>query len=191
MSYNQNIHRLFIGLKIYPDSIFNSLREGIRQKLHKEKIRWVKPEHLHLTIRFLGDTDSNQISLISRQLGEVASETKCFNVSIKALGVFRSFSHPKVLWAGVEQSDPLIELKNKVDNALNEMDYQFCSDNYSPHLTLGRMKNIINKVEFRDIIVKNNETLFLQQNVKSMVLFESILKNDGSEYIPVSEHFFL
>lgn len=191
MSLNQNTRRLFIAIKLYPDSAFDLILKDIRLRLKEEKIRWLKRDHLHLTIRFLGETENNKLPLITEKLKELALHTECFSLSIKGLGVFRSFSYPKVLWAGVENFRPLIDLNKCVDNALNKIGYQFTSDNYRPHLTLGRMKSIQNKSEFKDIVIANEEQLFLKQYVESMVLYESILKKDGPEYFPVSEHFFL
>ncbi|MCK4920758.1 MAG: RNA 2',3'-cyclic phosphodiesterase [Bacteroidales bacterium] len=191
MSLNQNTSRLFIAIKLYPDPAFDLIVKNIRLKLREEKIRWIRRDNLHLTIRFLGETENNKLPLITEKLKELALQTRSFPLSIKGLGVFRSFSYPKVLWAGVKNSIPLIELNNKVDKALNSIDYQFTSDNYRPHLTLGRMRSIQNRNEFREVVTSNEGQLFLKQDVESVVLFESILKNDGPEYFPVSEHFFL
>lgn len=190
MSEKRKSKRVFIAIKIYPDESFRKDLSEIKLHLKEEKIRWVKIHHMHLTLRFLGDVESDLITEIPEKLHKHTRNINSFPLIIKSLGVFRSVSYPRVLWAGIKDNPKLAELKKQLDAVLERMGFEPGSDSFSPHLTLGRMRRINNRESLKELLNDFREKILLKQEVKSLVFFESILKPDGPEYIPLSEHFF-
>jgi 2'-5' RNA ligase len=185
------VKRVFIAIKVYPDPGFKSFFREIRSNFGDEKIRWVNPQNFHLTLRFLGDTEVDILPNISRKLEDVARETNSFRITIRSIGVFRSISWPRVLWAGLEENRSLNELKERVDRKLELFGYPGQEKAFSPHLTIGRMKRLNDINNLRKIIGNyEGQTLHIQ-DVESMVFFESRLSEKGPEYFPINEYFFL
>ncbi len=187
---DHNIKRIFIAIRFFPDPLFFTLLMDIKRKLENEKIRWVKNENLHITLRYLGDVENEKIPGISGILSDISLDTEDFQLIYKNLGVFRSLSYPKVLWSGVEKNEKLEKLKIRIDKALNGYGFDLNPEGFTPHLTLGRMKFLKDKQGLADIIKTYRNKVFLRQNVESVVLLESKLSNKGPEYITISEHFF-
>ena len=191
MSLDHNsVKRIFIAINFFPDPVFYDMLMDIKKRLEKERIRWVKTDNLHITLRFIGDYDINKIPEISEILSDVALNTTGFKLIYKDLGVFKSLSYPKVLWVGLEQSIALRELKKKIDLELNKTGFDFKEKKFSPHLTLGRMKYLKDKDSLRELMQNYKNKVFMRQNVESIVLMESKIDQKGAEYFPVSEHFF-
>jgi 2'-5' RNA ligase len=183
--------RIFIAIKIYPDPSFKGFIKKLQAILEKEKIRWVNPHNLHLTLRFLGETNTELIPQISAELSNVALETKTFTINLTGVGVFRSVSYPRVLWVGIEKNEDLQELKNMVDYSLKNVGFAVEDKSYIPHLTLGRMKRINNRNMLRNLLKEYGEEKLQVLHAESMIFYESKLSEDGPEYIPIKEYFFL
>ena len=190
MTREVSSQRVFIAIKVYPDIQFVEKLRNLKQQLAKEPIRWVKQENYHVTIRYIGDCDSLLIRDISAGLAGLVRLQPSFDMTIKEIGVFRSLSYPRVLWAGIEAGSGLYELQKKVDHMLNSLGFKFEVENFSPHLTLGRMKKIIYRRRLVDLIREYQNCALMVQTADCIVLFESIPGNEGPEYLPISEHFF-
>lgn len=191
MSLKQEIKRVFIAIKIFPDSSIKSILQELNIRLEKEKIRWVNPHNLHLTLRFLGETKTEVIPHISEELLKLASETKNFTITIKGVGAFRSVSYPRVLWVGIDKNEDLQKLKKKVDNSLQNVGFAIEREKYIPHLTVGRMKRINDRDNLRKLVQDYGRNKLQVQHAESMVLYESKLTESGPKYIPLEEYFFL
>ena len=122
---------------------------GIQEKLKKRSrgIRWVNPELLHLTLKFLGDIRPEDLQIFEQPLRELAEETAPFQLSFDRLGAFPDLHHPRVIWIGVRDGyDQLKHLAEKMEAIFSSrQDYQ-CGQRkkgkepniFVPHLTLGR-----------------------------------------------------
>lgn len=190
MSLEHHTKRIFIAIKLYPDDYFLDHLDQLQQDLKEEKIRWVKKEHLHLTLRFIGDCDIDRINLITSMLEQKVENKSDFQLNVEGLGVFRSLSYPKVLWAGIRENRNLKILKEEIDGGLNEIGFEFNSEKFSPHLTLGRMKRIKDRQKLRQELALFKNVFLFKQTVESVILYESILSDDGPEYLPLHESFF-
>lgn len=190
MSLGHDTKRIFIAIRFFPEPSFFNMYRDIKSRLKDERIRWVKTENFHITLRYIGEYENSGIPEITEMLSEVSLGTRDFNLTYKDLGVFRSLSYPKVLWVGLEESDELEGLKYEIDRSLNDIGFDFKLEKFSPHLTLGRMKHIKDKRSLSDVIETYRNKIFMNQNVESIVLVESKLHESGAEYITLSEHFF-
>ncbi len=133
--------RLFIALPLghevekYLDKIIGELRSLT------DAVKWVRPENIHLTVRFLGDTEEEQVPKIKTLLDKIASEHSAVSTSLSRLGGFPNLRRPRVLWAGIDGNVDLLEkLARQVELGVRTLRFEKESKRFKPHLTLGRVR---------------------------------------------------
>jgi len=178
--------RLFLAIKITPNEKFNDLYQNLHTNLFSDKIRWVDPKNLHLTLKFFGETKEDQINGINLLIENIVSHIHPFNFEISNLGIFGSSYLPKVIWLGINNSKPLINLADTILNELETIGFERDRQNFVPHLTLGRIKSIKDKERFKQILSKYNNSDIQTVNVNEIFLFESILRKEGPYYNLIS-----
>lgn len=108
------------------------------------RIQWVRPDAVHLTLKFLGDIAEARVEEIHRALSATVLARPRFSVEVKGLGVFPDLRAPRVLWVGLSgqpgQIDSLVRLAEDVDVALHGLGFPRELKPFSPHLTLARIK---------------------------------------------------
>lgn len=174
--------RLFAAIKINPDPHFLNIYYALKSDLRHEKIKWVDPKNLHLTLKFFGETPESKIESINNVLAQIASSTEPIEISIVKTGIFGSAYKPRVIWAGFDNEAILKELGNQLIDALDKNDFPADRQNFVPHLTLGRIKHIENKKLFQLVIDKVKNVHYQHLIIYDFYLFESILKPDGPVY---------
>ncbi len=103
-----------------------------------ERVRWVEPENLHLTLRFLGDTPANRVDEIAAALQEVAAASPPFSVTFSGSGVFPNDVRPRVVWIGVnEDGGALRNLAGAVEACLQRLGFTPEEKRFTPHVTIG------------------------------------------------------
>ena len=104
-------------------------------------VAWVAPGNLHLTVKFLGDVAEDRIGPITGALEQAAAGLHAFDADLVGLGAFPSVTRPRVVWAGVtEGADMTAALAGRVDEALTALDFAREGRAFSPHVTLGRVR---------------------------------------------------
>ncbi len=179
--------RLFAAIKIKPKVEFLEIFQGLKQDLKHEKIKWVESYNLHLTLKFFGETDEERIPEIIAALKASVNEHQHFSFDISKIGIFGSSYNPKVVWAGLTETDSLIKLEASVKCSLEGVGYVSDRQNFVPHLTLGRIKNLKDKDLFQDIISNYKEKYFQEVSVKKVYLFESTITKTGPVYTIIEE----
>ena len=174
--------RLFVAAKIKPDQDFLNVFFRLKKELQYEKINWVDEKNLHFTLKFLGKTATSEIAKITETLEHIAQTTNAMDIKIENLGIFGSRYDPRVIWAGIESSEPLLALGEKVLNKLNAAGFKRDRQNFVPHITLGRIKHIRDKKQLKVVIDKNKAIWHQHDRVDSFYLYESILKPEGPQY---------
>jgi 2'-5' RNA ligase len=140
--------RAFIAIHLSQDAR-RRLAETIRWMVSEvpSGVRWVDPEGIHLTLKFLGDINPALIQDVLRAMKQPASGTVPFQLHLDGLGVFPNIRRPRVLWAGVGgDMDALEALQEKVEAAMEGLDFPRERRAFSPHLTLGRVRDTISAV---------------------------------------------
>ena len=108
--------RTFIAIKIPAVEELKNLIARFRSVMKEESIKWVDPENLHITLRFLGDTADDMIKPIHESLNNAANKCSGFDLVLKGTGVFKNFHDPRVIWIGTEELfGNLLQLKNETD----------------------------------------------------------------------------
>lgn len=104
-------------------------------------VRWVEPEHMHITLKFFGDIAPELTSDICRRVQGVLDESQPFEIEVAGVGAFPSNDRPRTIWAGVAAgSGPLIDLAQRIETALEPLGFPRERRQFHPHLTLGRVK---------------------------------------------------
>ncbi|MFQ6082383.1 MAG: RNA 2',3'-cyclic phosphodiesterase [Candidatus Aminicenantia bacterium] len=180
--------RLFVAIDLTPE-IKNRLLQLIENlKKKKARVKWIIPNGMHLTIKFLGETSPEKLELIKEILAKISKKFKPFYLILKKTGYFPEKSKkPRVLWVGVEADPTLYALKKELEKEFHKIGYLEEAREFIPHLTLGRVK-FPNEIESTiEELDRYKNSFFGEIRVKKIILFQSILKPEGAEYIPLAE----
>jgi 2'-5' RNA ligase len=174
--------RSFIAINI-PDDIKSEIGEIIHAMMkYGGDIKWVSALNLHITLKFLGAVEETALPEIQGSLRNTVSSYLPFCIKIYGTGVFPNRKYPRVIWAGIEDSEILKNLKRDIENAMTVHGYQKEDKDFSPHLTLGRVRSqkgiIATLLEFDKFKVKD----FGVTMVDRVNLMKSDLKPQGPEY---------
>lgn len=146
--------------------------------------KWVPPENLHLTLRFIGEVPEDRYDDIVYALESVESEP--FMLSIAGAGHFESRSRVRALWLGVERVPELMSLHRRIDSALVRTGLPPEERKYIPHVSLARL-NDAPPVQVSHWLQANNMFRAMPWPVHSFVLFSSFLSRNGAIYRPEHE----
>ena len=178
--------RLFVAIKIEPDERFLQIYNHLNGSLKYESLRFVEIDKIHLTLRFLGETPETKIIELDKILSEVADKTNAFSLNINRIGVFGSSYNPRVLWMGIDNDAPLALLHKNIEKNLSRIGFYSDRQNFVPHLTLTRIKQLKDLKLFQKIIAPYKEVEVMSQPITSFTLYESILKPKGPTYISLN-----
>lgn len=138
-----NTFRVFIAIEL-PSPILvkiAELQERMKSNLPSGLVRWVRPEGIHLTLKFLGEVPVAQIEAISESMQAACSSHAPFTFSVGGMGCFPDLRRPNVVWVGVEEpSGALSRLHDDIERAMAPLGFPPEGRKFSPHLTLGRVK---------------------------------------------------
>ena len=184
--------RLFVAVTL-PDPVREAVSQMIRELSGRlETVRWTKAENIHLTLKFLGGVEADRIPPVRDCLDRMAEAQLPFTVVPEGLGVFPPRGKPRVIWAGVEEGrGRLTALAEDLDRGLSELGFPRETRRYTPHLTLGRIKNTRSGSGLRKItreIEKRGADSLGAFNVDMIVLMESTLTPRGAIHRVVSRH---
>ena len=180
--------RIFIAVKTEPGPELNAMVSFFKRALNNEKIKWSEFANMHITLVFLGDTDELKIRVIDKLLKELCSDFQSFSFRISGARVFRNMKDPRVIWAGITETEKLKELNSIILSALREKDIVTEERDFSPHLTLGRIKNISDTEILKRSVESFRNKSFQIVNVSEIILYESILRPEGPLYKPLGKY---
>ncbi len=174
--------RAFLAIEL-PQNVKGSL-ESLRQEIHSPlfDVRWVSQKNMHLTLRFFGEIFEKEIQKISEATQMAVAKTAPFQLHLHGLGAFPSVKSPKVIWIGMTQSGPLINLENNLSIELKKLDYPPGDKPFHPHLTLGRAKSTRGKKDLVRLLEKNQNRSLEQMQVDQVTLIKSDLRPTGPVY---------
>jgi len=174
--------RCFIAIDI-SNEVRAEIDKAIQQVRGASKgIKWVVPQNIHLTLKFLGEVNDLGITLVDDGLSAVGARYSSFNICIRGTGTFPSLKHPNVLWVGIDTSDDLKHLSNDIDEAMVQQGFKKEDRRFSPHLTVGRVKNGKGTDSTVKEFLKFQEIFFGSIEVEEFMLMKSILRPSGAEY---------
>ncbi len=182
--------RAFIAIDISSEvrmrirQVVTSLQRGI----NAQSVRWVAPENIHLTLKFLGDVSPSNLDLLKQVVAQEAALQPPFDLIIRDLGCFPTLRHPRVLWAGVAPSHALEKLQRGIDQSTARLGYASDARPFSPHLTLGRVTQHASLEALQKIreALENEQKQHLGTiHATEVILFHSDLRPSGPQYTPL------
>jgi 2'-5' RNA ligase len=174
--------RIFIAVKVEPGETLLKMISSFKSVLSGESISWTNPDNIHITLAFLGDTEDDQIRIISETMKDKCEGFGKFELIIKGSGVFKSINDPRVIWAGIEPSEKFNCLNGLIKSGLKIAGIRLEERPFRPHLTLGRIKHLKEVNKLKELIEKYSEHEIRKVPVSEIILFESILFQTGSVY---------
>ena len=147
------------------------------------EINWTQPEGIHLTLKFLGETD--RASQVVEALQGIGPFEK-FSVEVKGFGFFPDARRPRVLWTGIEAPPALADLATRVETAMEKLGFAPEQRAFTPHLTLARFKSPRSQPAIEAFIEQHGELSLGRFEVSEFFLFESKLSPQGAQYRKVA-----
>jgi len=182
--------RLFVALEL-SETVHSALIELVQQLQRAgADVRWVRPEGMHLTLKFIGEMPPEKLSAIREALGGVTSPAPV-HLDFQGLGYFPNERRPRVFWVGVRASDNLAPLAVHIEDALAPLGIAREKRAYAPHLTLGRFKSADGLGRLQQLIAALPSTQFGQFGADSFILYQSRLSPKGAEYTKLEEFAFV
>jgi 2'-5' RNA ligase len=146
-------------------------------------VRWVQPEQVHLTLKFLGDVSAEQIVSMRQALEHAARDLAPFTVGAQSLGCFPNTSRPRILWMGLDDPQQVLsDLQQRVEAALRVLGFAPEARPFRPHLTLARFQEGSRVPRLLSLLQAYREHVFGDLPVTQMHLFQSQLRQEGVLY---------
>lgn len=185
----EGLLRVFVAVKVDNPLVLSRVSQ-LQQDLEKAGIRakFVEPENLHITLRFVGEIPQAGVELLRRRLFEVRYEP--FTMVVKGVGGFPTISSPRVLWLGVEEGAPrLEELARMVNGVVNSLKLgkEESEERFAPHLTIARLKGPLTPTA-RKILGGLSDAVLGEQHVDCFYLFKSTLTPRGPVYSVIEKY---
>jgi len=177
--------RGFIAIEIQAASSIIEFENAITKT--GADVKLVEPKNIHLTLKFLGDTDENQIDAIEHIIKESVTNMTPFPLTLKGTGVFPNEKYLKVIWIGITNAASLKKIADTLDEKLATLGFKKENRGFSPHLTIGRVRTAKNKEQLLTVIKNHNEKEFLRQEIHSVTLKKSDLTPAGPIYTTLRE----
>lgn len=146
------------------------------------EVKLVEPENIHITLKFLGDTDDELVDNIIEIIRESGRGIKPFKLELRGTGAFPNLNYMKVLWVSINGYEPLVAIANSLNTKLKKLGFKSDKRGFKPHVTIGRVKSKKHKNALKDLLVRNKSRFFHEIKVESVYLKKSILDSMGPTY---------
>jgi len=183
--------RSFIALEL-PDEVkagLTRLQAQLKASRHSS-VKWVNPNSIHLTLKFLGDVTINKLDEISKAMETAVQEIPPFQLEVKDLGVFPNLNKVRVVWVGVRgDTTRLAQLQQRIESNLATLDFAPETRAFTPHLTLARLREQASPDErqnFGQLIDSTEFESVYKFRVDSISLMRSQLTREGAIYSRLS-----
>jgi 2'-5' RNA ligase len=182
--------RTFIAVEI-PSQMQRRIQEVVeplRKELGSSLIRWVPAHNIHITLKFLGDVSPVSVDQLTQILRTEADSVPVFDIAISGLGSFPSLKRPRVLFIGIQAPAELEALYRGIESACARLGYESEGRDFSPHLTIGRVKQDASPTDqqrIRRILEATTIDSLGIARVNSVHLYKSELKPTGSVYTQI------
>ncbi len=173
-----------------------NLPEELKEKIGAEipylkdsgaDVKWVDPESMHITLKFLGYVPEEKIDQVAFVAAGVAREIRPFELIFRGTGAFPAETAPRVVWVGVEDpSGMLMELQKRLEEALSGLGFEK-EGGFNAHITLGRVKSPKNRQALAGRLATLRGSLFGKIKVENIHLMKSELRPGGSLYSALSQ----
>ncbi|HUY36791.1 MAG TPA: RNA 2',3'-cyclic phosphodiesterase [Pirellulales bacterium] len=152
------------------------------------KVRWVEPENLHFSLKFLGDVELLEIPKVCEAVARAVAGQPPFEIVARGAGAFPDADRPRTIWLGVRDgSEPMVELNAHVERELAPLGFRRERRRFRPHLTIGRVRDGRPGLsELGRLVRQHADFVGGVVSVDEVVVFSSALGRDGPFYEPLS-----
>lgn len=175
--------RAFVAVKP-PDAVrrhIEVLQGALRSK--GLKLRWVRPQNIHLTLKFLGDIPVAQVTAVAAAMQRVAAEQSPLMLTHQGIGVFPGIRRPRVLWTGLGGNlERLQRLVNQLGIELEALGFKREKRPFKAHLTLARIKARLDPERLLQSLQGIGDYAPMAFDVAQLVLYQSQLRPQGALY---------
>ncbi|MCW5851841.1 MAG: RNA 2',3'-cyclic phosphodiesterase [Anaerolineae bacterium] len=184
--------RAFIAVEV-GDEVTQALAEAqatLKRSLYFSTFRWVAPENIHITLKFLGDVLPSQLGIVKAALANIAPHHALFRLTATDLGVFPNLNRPSVLWVGLQgEITQLHALRDDVERVIAPLGFPTESRPFSPHLTLARLKepSQAEVQALRDVVRRDPVGMLGEIGVAEISLMQSELSPRGPRYTRLAQ----
>ncbi len=146
-------------------------------------LRPTNPANIHVTLKFLGDVETDLIPQLESKLTELVKPLFPFEVTCRGLGVFPKPSRPRILWAGLDEkgSEVMGLLQQAIEADFETLGFEPDERDYRPHVTLARVKGR-GRVDLSEMIEEFSDLNFGSSYIRDIILYESSLRTEGAQY---------
>jgi RNA 2',3'-cyclic 3'-phosphodiesterase len=180
------VFRAFISTDIVPGEALVSALGELSKSGADLKI--VKPQLLHVTLKFLGDTEETIIEDLHARMRDASAGIRPFTIKLQGMGAFPSLSNVRVVWVGMQDGQLLGEIAKKLDESLKDLGFDRDKKGFVPHLTVARARSGRNIANVQGILRNNITTDYGEYSVDRILLKKSVLSPQGPSYSTVREH---
>jgi RNA 2',3'-cyclic 3'-phosphodiesterase len=149
-------------------------------------IKLVEPENIHITMKFLGETNQDHIDDIHQIMQSAIDNIQPWTIRLQGTGVFPNKNYIKIIWIGIEHIGPLSEISSFLNHACTDLGYKKEKRGFKAHLTIGRAKNAVGKDQLLAIIDRYHDTVFDDILIDRILLKKSTLTPTGPIYETLS-----
>jgi 2'-5' RNA ligase len=179
--------RAFIAFELPPDVARLAGDLQARLKTHGLKLRWVRPQNIHLTLKFLGEIPREQTAAVADAMRAAAREGAPAQLSVQGMGVFPGMRKPRVVWIGLGgQTERLIRAAACLDDQLAFLGIDREERPFKAHLTIARVQAGSDVRRLPGAIEAEAGFAPLPFSASEMVLFQSDLRPQGPVYTPLA-----
>lgn len=175
--------RLFLAINL-PDAVRSAVWDAAAPlRTQSWPIRWVEPDGLHLTLKFLGEVAADRESRIAQQLDEIVAGAKPFPMEVGGFGAFPTPARPRVLWVGCEAAPPLELLQHRVEREMDALGFPLEGRPFHPHVTIGRVRKDARPRDLAGLEpVLEDLSVHEMVTVDAVALMQSTLRPHGARY---------
>lgn len=176
--------RLFAAIDIEPEvqARIGHIQDQLKRELHLsgKEVRWVRPDLIHLTLKFLGEVPDKIVTQVCDVITRSAGEHCEFDLRVQGLGVFGRPA--RVVWAGCQMPEELLQLQRQLDNEFEKIGWDKEKRPFAGHLTLCRVKSTTAGRKLATAIEAYTDEIIGTVSVDKIALYESRLTSNGPEY---------
>ncbi|MGA2159737.1 MAG: RNA 2',3'-cyclic phosphodiesterase [Dehalococcoidia bacterium] len=184
--------RAFIAIELPAElrKMMSDFQAGLKRP-RQGYVKWVNPESVHLTLKFLGNIKQGQADSIKKELYDIAKDNKAFSIVTSRTGCFPNLKRVRVFWLGLDgDTDYLLKLQGQIDEALSHMGFAKENRPFTAHLTLARIKedcSMGDKLEFSELVKDASFPRPFSMTVDTVSLMRSELTRAGAVYTRLAQ----
>jgi len=177
--------RAFIAVDLEREERIEDFAAALRRA--EPTLKVVDPSLIHVTLKFLGDTDEKLLPSIAEVMRDAARGVPPFTVSFRGAGAFPSKNRIRVVWVGMNDTLPMATIAGRLDEGLEKLGIAREARPFAPHLTVARTRSEAPNPVVRQLIESHADEDFGQQEVRAVRLKKSVLTECGPRYTTLDE----